>query len=83
MLAEHRCFRGIDGLTYLTEYQRALYQQWLPKRSMIVLPLGAAKSDQTQAQNIKERRKKRRVAYIGHLHNWPTPDISSCTLFTK
>jgi glycosyltransferase involved in cell wall biosynthesis len=70
MISEHWSFGGLDGLICLTEYQRALYQQWFPKLPMVALPLGGAKRGENTAIDFEDRRKKRRVAYIGHLHDY-------------
>lgn len=71
MVCEHMSFKGLDGLICLTEYQRALYQQWFPKLPMKALPLGGAKKDFPAINmDFEQRRKLRRVAYIGHLHDY-------------
>ena len=70
MISERLSFGALDGLICLTEYQRALYQQWLPDLPMTVQPLGSTKPGQLAPDNFKQRRLKRRVAYIGHLHNY-------------
>ncbi|MFZ2171513.1 MAG: glycosyltransferase [Methylococcaceae bacterium] len=57
-----------DGLICLTEYQRALYQQWFPKLAIIALSLGCL--DFPQQPLVEQRRLKRCVAYIGHLHSY-------------
>ena len=68
MISERMSFGSLDGLICLTEYQRALYQQWFPSLPMIALPLGALKRVKFHANKIEQRRARRRVAYIGHLH---------------
>ncbi|HEB26634.1 MAG TPA: glycosyltransferase family 1 protein [Porticoccus sp.] len=67
MIAERLSFGGLDGLICLTEYQRALYQQWLPELPMTVQPLGSAKPDHKLNGSSEQRRQQRRIAYIGHL----------------
>jgi glycosyltransferase involved in cell wall biosynthesis len=57
-----------DGLICLTEHQRALFQQWFPKMAIIALPLGCL--DIPQQPLLEQRRLKRRIAYIGHLHGY-------------
>lgn len=57
-----------DGLICLTEHQRALYQQWFPKLAIIALSLGCL--DFPQQPVVEQRRLKRRIAYIGHLHSY-------------
>jgi glycosyltransferase involved in cell wall biosynthesis len=59
----------IDGLICLTEYQRALYQQHLPQRPAIALPLGTLPQP-IDAARIERRRRARSVAYIGHMHDY-------------
>lgn len=58
-----------DGLICLTEAQRALYQQHLPRLPMIALPLGTLPRT-ISVEQIKHRCRARRVAYIGHLHDY-------------
>ena len=70
MLSERISFPYLDGLICLTEYQRALYQQWLPQLAITVQPLGGQKNEPTPTINFDQRRHKRRVAYIGHLHSY-------------
>ncbi len=57
-----------DGLICLTEHQRALYQQWFPKLAIIALSLGCL--DFPLQPLVEQRRLKRRIAYIGHLHSY-------------
>jgi glycosyltransferase involved in cell wall biosynthesis len=57
-----------DGLLCLTEHQRALYQQGFPKLPAIALSLGSLAPP--QISDFERRRLQRRIAYIGHLHNY-------------
>jgi glycosyltransferase involved in cell wall biosynthesis len=57
-----------DGLICLTEHQRALYQQWFPKLTITALSLGCL--DFPQQRSLEQRRLKRNIAYIGHLHSY-------------
>lgn len=59
----------VDGLICLTEPQRALYQQQLPRLPMLALPLGTL-PQVADAQQLERRRQARCVAYIGHLHDY-------------
>lgn len=70
MLAERCLLPRLDGLLCLTEYQRALYQQWMPKLPMLVAPLGSAQPGQAAPTDLVVRQQRRRIAYIGHLHNY-------------
>lgn len=63
--AERMLLPKCDGLVLLTDYQRALYQQWYPQLRMLALPLGTLSFDATDAET---RRRRRCVAYVGHLH---------------
>lgn len=65
--AERLLLPRTDGLVCLTEYQRALYQQHLPRVPMIALPLGTLPQP-IDAELIEARRRARVAAYIGHLH---------------
>ena len=58
-----------DGLICLTEYQRALYQQNLPERPAIAVPLGTLPQPVDTGQ-LERRRHARSVAYIGHMHDY-------------
>lgn len=66
-LAERTLLPRVDGLICLTEYQRALYQQHLPRLPVIALPLGTLPQPWDDGR-IEQRRAARSVAYIGHLH---------------
>jgi glycosyltransferase involved in cell wall biosynthesis len=59
----------VDGLVCLTEHQRALYQQHLPERPAIALPLGTLPHP-VDAELWERRRHARSVAYIGHMHEY-------------
>jgi len=59
----------LDGLICLTEHQRALYQQHLPQLPAVALPLGTLPQPLPETL-IEQRRQMRRVAYIGHLHDY-------------
>lgn len=63
--AERMLLPKCDGLVLLTDYQRALYQQWFPQLRMRALPLGTLSF--TPA-DWEARRRRRCVAYVGHLH---------------
>jgi len=63
--AERMLLPKCDGLVLLTDYQRALYQQWLPQLRMLALPLGTLSFDAVEPE---ARRRRRCVAYVGHLH---------------
>ncbi len=65
--AERTLLARLDGLVCLTEYQRALYQQHLPQRPVIALPLGTLPQP-LAAEQIEQRRHARSIAYIGHMH---------------
>lgn len=64
--AERWLLPRCDGMILLTDYQRALYQQWLPELPMRALPLGALAFP--PARDDEARRALRHVAYVGHLH---------------
>jgi glycosyltransferase involved in cell wall biosynthesis len=67
--AERMLLPRVDGLICLTEYQRALYQQHLPERPAIALPLGTLPQP-VDAGQLEQRRQARSVAYIGHMHDY-------------
>jgi glycosyltransferase involved in cell wall biosynthesis len=67
--AERMLLPWVDGLICLTEHQRALYQQHLPRRPAIALPLGTLPQP-VDAGQLERRRHLRRVAYIGHMHDY-------------
>jgi glycosyltransferase involved in cell wall biosynthesis len=69
MCAERMLLPRVDGLICLTEYQRALYQQHLPERPAIALPLGTLPQP-VDAARLEQRRQARSVAYIGHMHDY-------------
>ncbi|MEE8056225.1 MAG: glycosyltransferase [Pseudomonadales bacterium] len=75
MVSERLVLGRIDGLICLTEYQRALYQQWLPQLPMMSIPLGSAKPDQIMTDKLEHRRQQRRVAYIGRHHRYKGSDL--------
>ncbi len=62
----------MDGLICLTEHQRALYQQQLTRLPMLTLPLGCLKFP---VQDAEQRRLKRNLAYIGHLHTYKGSEL--------
>lgn len=66
--AERLLLPRVDGVICLTEHQRALYQQALPRQRFLALPLGSV----ARAAKIEDeaRRALRKVAYIGHLHRY-------------
>lgn len=68
MWSERRLIPKADGLICLTEHQRALYQQWFPKLEILVLSLGCLGFQ--QQRSLEQRRLKRSIAYIGHLHSY-------------
>jgi glycosyltransferase involved in cell wall biosynthesis len=68
MWSERTLIPKADGLICLTEHQRALYQQYLPKLDIVALPLGCLAF--APQQSPEQRRLKRRIAYIGHLHSY-------------
>nr|WP_305909992.1 glycosyltransferase [Methylomarinum sp. Ch1-1]MDP4522937.1 glycosyltransferase [Methylomarinum sp. Ch1-1] len=70
--AERLLIPKVDGLICLTEHQRALYQQFWNKLPIVALSLGCLKF---KHQNLEQRRSKRRVAYIGHLHGYKGSDF--------
>lgn len=64
---ERLLIRKADALICLTEHQRALYQQQLTKLPILATSLGCLEFPK---QNTEQRRLKRNVAYIGHLHDY-------------
>lgn len=66
--AERLLLPRVDGLVLLTEHQRALYQQWMPALPMTAQPLGCL--ELPPPADLEARRGKRRLAYIGHLHDY-------------
>ncbi len=66
--AERILIPKADGLICLTEHQRALYQQWFPKLAIIALSLGCLGFPRQPL--LEQRRLKRRLVYIGHLHSY-------------
>jgi glycosyltransferase involved in cell wall biosynthesis len=66
--AERTLFPKLDAVICLTEYQRALYQQWFPDLPIIALPLGTRVMP--PMVDLSARRRLRRVLYIGHLHGY-------------
>jgi glycosyltransferase involved in cell wall biosynthesis len=68
MWSERYLIPKADGLICLTEHQRALYQQWFPKLKIIALSLGCLRFSEQPL--LEQRRLKRRIAYIGHLHSY-------------
>lgn len=70
--AERLLIPKVDALICLTEHQRALYQQQFTKLPVIALPLGCLDFPK---QDIEQRRLKRNVAYIGHLHTYKGSDL--------
>ena len=75
MISERIILGRIDGLICLTEYQQALYQQWLPQLPMMTLPLGSAKPDQAFSETLEARRQLRRISYIGRHHSYKGFDL--------
>lgn len=67
MWAERLLLPRLDGLVLLTEHQRALYQQWMPALPMTAQPLGCL---ELPPADLEARRAQRRLAYIGHLHDY-------------
>jgi len=67
--SERMLLPRVDGLICLTEYQRALYQQHLPRVPAIALPLGTLPQS-VDAEQVEQRRRARSVAYIGHMHDY-------------
>lgn len=70
--AERFLIPRADGLVCLTEHQRALYQQHLPKLPMLAASLGCVSFP---TQDMERRRFKRNVVYIGHLHPYKGSDL--------
>jgi len=62
-----RAYLGrIDGLLCITPEQEALYRKALPGVRSIALPLGCRPAP--DAVTAEEKRARRTVAYVGHLH---------------
>jgi glycosyltransferase involved in cell wall biosynthesis len=68
MWSERTLIPKADVLICLTEHQRALYQQWFPTLEILALPLGCLGFE--PQHSLEQRRLKRRIAYIGHLHSY-------------
>ena len=64
---ERKYLPQIDGIVAITADQLALYQKALPGLNGIVAPLGVKTLTMPAADEIERRRKRRVVAYIGHL----------------
>lgn len=61
-----------DGLICLTEHQRALYQQHFTQLPILAASLGCLDFSE---QDAEQRRFKRNVAYIGHLHGYKGSEL--------
>lgn len=61
-----------DGLICLTEHQRALYQQQFMQLPILALSLGCLYFPE---QDTEQRRLKRNIAYIGHLHGYKGSEL--------
>ncbi|NOR70641.1 MAG: glycosyltransferase [Methylomarinum sp.] len=70
--AERILIPKADALICLTEHQRALYQQQLTQLPILVAPLGCLDFPK---QDSEQRRIKRNVAYIGHVHSYKGSDL--------
>lgn len=70
--AERLLIPKADALICLTEHQRALYQQQFITLPIKALSLGCLDFPK---QDIEQRRLKRNVAYIGHLHKYKGSDF--------
>jgi glycosyltransferase involved in cell wall biosynthesis len=64
---ERKYLRKIDGIVAITSDQLKLYQKALPGLKGIVAPLGVKALSMPEVDEIEVRRKRRVVAYIGHL----------------
>ncbi len=64
---ERKYLPQIDGIVAITADQLKLYQKALPGLHGVVAPLGVKSLPTPKAHEIETRRKRRVVAYIGHL----------------
>jgi glycosyltransferase involved in cell wall biosynthesis len=70
--AERLLIPKADALICLTEHQRALYQQHFTQLPIKALSLGCLNFSEQAAE---QRRLKRNIAYIGHLHRYKGSDF--------
>ena len=64
---ERKFFTRIDGIVAITSDQLSLYKKALPELRGLVAPLGVKTLTMLNTVEVEARRKRRVVAYIGHL----------------
>lgn len=69
-LSERFFIPRLSGLLCITPPQEELYRQALPGLNILTLPLGCLEHSPSSKEEIEQRRQRRTVVYVGHLHRY-------------